>query len=273
MFNIYNLILAGAIGAFVLLDTLVPARRFPQLTWWRLRGVAAMVLYFALASYSPWLWSDWLGQYRLVDATGLPLWLAVVAGYAAMQFVGYWWHRALHASPLLWRVFHQMHHASERLDIYSALMFHPLDTIGFTFVGSFALTVLFGVAPLAAALVGVLAGLVTLFSHANLRTPRWLGWLIARPEVHALHHERGRHAGNYGELMVWDMLFGTYRNPRHWAGEAGFYDGASARILDMLLWRDVSRPRRSRGDGSSTAAPASLVPEASAEARAPVRQG
>lgn len=258
MFNIYNLVLAAGILVFVLLDGLAPARRFPRLRWWRVRGVAAMVLYFALASYSPYLWAEWLGQYRLVDASSLPLWLAIPSGYAAVQFVGYWWHRALHASPLLWRVLHQMHHASERLDIYSALMFHPLDTVGFTFVGSFVLTVLFGVDPLAAALISVLAGFVSLLSHANLRTPRWLGWLIARPEVHAVHHQRGRHTGNYGELMLWDMLFGTWSNPASWNGEAGFYDGASARVLDMLLGRDVSRPAGRDDEGT----PAPVVPPA-----------
>ena len=38
------------------------------------------------------------------------------------------------------------------------------------------------------------------------------------------------------------MIFGTYRNPETFEGEAGFYDGASARVLDMALGRDVSVP-------------------------------
>ena len=45
-------------------------------------------------------------------------------------------------------------------------------------------------------------------------------------------------------LPLWDMLFGTFRNPTRMDGvRAGFYTGASTRILDMLLCRDVSRPR------------------------------
>jgi hypothetical protein len=40
------------------------------------------------------------------------------------------------------------------------------------------------------------------------------------------------------------MLFGTFRNPRSVAEmECGFYRGASSRIPEMLLGRDVSRPR------------------------------
>ena len=38
------------------------------------------------------------------------------------------------------------------------------------------------------------------------------------------------------------MIFGTYRNPEMFEGEVGFYDGASARVGDMLLGRDVSVP-------------------------------
>ena len=42
------------------------------------------------------------------------------------------------------------------------------------------------------------------------------------------------------------MLFGTFRNPRDFAPAAGFYDGASARGLDMLRFRDVATRRDER---------------------------
>ena len=240
MFNVYNYLLAGGYGLFVLFDAFAPARRFPAMRWWRLRGVVSAVLYIALASYSPYLWMGWLDGFTLIDASSLPLLLAVPLGYAALQLCQYGWHVALHKSDFLWRTFHQMHHSAERLDVYGSLYFHPFDMVGFTFSSSFALTVVAGIDPFAAAVVGVLAGLVSMFSHANLRTPHWLGYLIARPEVHARHHERGRHTGNFGELMIWDQLFGTFDNPRTWQGEAGFYDGASERVVDMLLFRDIS---------------------------------
>jgi sterol desaturase/sphingolipid hydroxylase (fatty acid hydroxylase superfamily) len=51
------------------------------------------------------------------------------------------------------------------------------------------------------------------------------------------------HRYNYADLPVFDMLFGTFRNPVGYTGESGFYNGASARVADMLLFRDVSRPR------------------------------
>ncbi len=242
MFNVYNFALAGGFAALALIDALAPARHYPQARWWRVRGVTSAIVYLALASYAPFLWHDALSGAALFDASSWTLPLAVAVGYAALQFFQYLWHRAQHRFDILWRVFHQMHHSAERFDIYGALYFHPLDMLGFTFSSSFALTVVFGLTPEAAAITGVLAGLISIFSHANLRTPRWLGYLIARPEVHAVHHQRGRHGSNYGELMIWDLVFGTFYNPRNWNAEVGFYDGASERVLDMLLWRDVSEP-------------------------------
>jgi sterol desaturase/sphingolipid hydroxylase (fatty acid hydroxylase superfamily) len=98
-----------------------------------------------------------------------------------------------------------------------------------------------GVGAGAAALAGLAAVVCAMFQHANLRTPRWLGYLVQRPETHSLHHQRGVHAGNYASLPIWDLLFGTFRDAEDFATEAGFYDGASRRVGAMLVGIDVSR--------------------------------
>jgi sterol desaturase/sphingolipid hydroxylase (fatty acid hydroxylase superfamily) len=61
-----------------------------------------------------------------------------------------------------------------------------------------------------------------------------------------VHHGRGVHRYNYADLPLWDMLFGTFRNPAaaEERAEAGFYTGASSRIGEMLAFQDVSAPRR-----------------------------
>lgn len=69
-----------------------------------------------------------------------------------------------------------------------------------------------------------------------------------RPKKLASHHGRGRHRGNYADLPVIDMLFGTFENPRGFHGRTGFYDGASARLGDLLLGRDVSVPAKERAE-------------------------
>ena len=50
------------------------------------------------------------------------------------------------------------------------------------------------------------------------------------------------HAYNYADLPLWDMVFGTFKNPERFEAEAGFYEGASRRVGAMLLGRDVIRP-------------------------------
>ena len=94
--------------------------------------------------------------------------------------------------------------------------------------------------------VFTLAGLYGIFAaflqHANIRTPRWLGYIIQRPEAHGIHHQRGVHGYNYADLPLWDMVFGTFRNPAIWREQAGFYEGGSKRIGAMLIGRDISTP-------------------------------
>jgi sterol desaturase/sphingolipid hydroxylase (fatty acid hydroxylase superfamily) len=48
------------------------------------------------------------------------------------------------------------------------------------------------------------------------------------------------HAHNYSDLPIWDIVFGTFKNPKEWSGQAGFYEGGSRRLGDMLLGHDVS---------------------------------
>ena len=240
MFGLYHLIALGLFVGFALLDLAASARAFPRIRWWRTRGILFTLFYFALATYAPLMWDGLLGAHRLVDASALPLWAQIVGGFVLLELGIYGWHRTMHNVQPLWRWFHQMHHSAERVDIWGAFYFSPLDVIGFTFVGSLVLVGGFGIAAEAAIWINVFVTFLGMLQHANLRTPHWLGYLVIRPESHAAHHERGVHAFNYCDLPLWDMVFGTFRNPRRWEGQAGFWDGASNRLGPMLLGKDVA---------------------------------
>jgi sterol desaturase/sphingolipid hydroxylase (fatty acid hydroxylase superfamily) len=84
---------------------------------------------------------------------------------------------------------------------------------------------------------------LAIFQHTNINTPRWLGYIIQRPESHSVHHEKGVHAYNYSDLPIFDIVFGTFKNPKSYSQEIGFYDGASTRMKDILLFQDVSKPK------------------------------
>src|SRR5215213_3499807 len=189
MIGLYHYVALGLFAGFALLELMLRGRDFPAVTHWRVKGAAFMLLYLALATYAPLFWDGWLGEHRLFAADTLPVWGQIVGGFLALELGIYAWHRTMHNTPLLWCWFHQMHHSAERVDIWGALYFHPFDTLGFTLVGSLALVLVFGVSADAAILINYVSTFMGLFQHANIRTPRWLGYLIQRPESHNGHHE------------------------------------------------------------------------------------
>ncbi len=232
----------------MLWEALAPARELPVIKGWRVRAMASFVVYFFLSSYLPLLWDGYLVQYQLFDLSSLGAVAGALVGLLVYNALLYAWHRSMHANNVLWRLFHQGHHSAERLDTFGAFYFSPLDMIGFTFVGSLALALIVGISPQAITVFLFAAMFLGIFQHANVKTPRWLGFLIQRPESHSVHHERGVHRYNYADLPLFDIAFGTFRNPKHYAAETGFYDGASARVAEMLVFRDVSQPDASTGE-------------------------
>jgi sterol desaturase/sphingolipid hydroxylase (fatty acid hydroxylase superfamily) len=237
--TLYHYIAFGLFAAFAATDFFLRARHFPGIRLWRTMGIVSALLYFAIGTCAPFLWDAWLGQYQLIDATGLPLIAQILAGFLLLEFGIYVWHRTMHNVTPLWRAMHQMHHSAERVDIWGAFYFHPLDMIGWAFLTSLCLVGGMGLSPEAALVVNLLATFCSMFQHANIRTPRWLGFLVTRPESHSLHHERDVHAWNYGDMPLWDMIFGTFRNPPSWQAEAGFHDGSSHRLVPLLMGAKV----------------------------------
>lgn len=246
------LIILGMFAALALWEAIAPAKQLPKIRGWKTRGLVSFATYFYLSSYLPMITDSYLVQYQLFDLTSLGTIGGAIAGVFVFQLGTWLWHRAMHASDFLWHTFHQMHHSAERLDMYGANYFSIADMIGWTLLGSVCLVLGIGITAEAATLTLLTVTFMAFLSHANIRTPRWLGYITVRPESHSVHHQRGSHRNNYCELPVIDMLFGTFVNPEKFVDEYGFYDGASARVIDMLLFKDVSRPLEQSGEGRGT---------------------
>jgi sterol desaturase/sphingolipid hydroxylase (fatty acid hydroxylase superfamily) len=240
MIGLYHYLALALFTGFALLELVAQGRAFPAVVRWRLKGTAFALLYFAVGTYAPLLWDGWLGEHRLLAADTLPLAVQIVGGFLLLELGIYVWHRTMHNVQPLWRWFHQLHHSAERVDIWGAFYFHPLDMIGWALLTSLALVLGFGVSAEAAIVVNVLATFYSMFGHLNVRTPRWLGYLIARPESHTAHHERGVHARNYGDLPLFDMIFGTFHNPPRFEGQVGFHEGGSQKVGAMLIGRQIA---------------------------------
>jgi sterol desaturase/sphingolipid hydroxylase (fatty acid hydroxylase superfamily) len=231
-------------GAMILVEALAPGRELRRVRGWIPRALAAFAVYFYLSSYLPLLWDGYLARYQLLDLGGLGPIAGAAIGLFVYEGLVYAWHRAMHESDWLFRTFHQMHHSAERLDTFGAFYFSPLDMAGFTLVGSLSLSLIVGLSPEAVTLFLFATLFLGIFQHMNVRTPRWLGYFIQRPESHTIHHGKGVHRFNYSDLPVFDMVFGTFRNPAGFEMDTGYYDGASARVVDMLLCRDISAEER-----------------------------
>ncbi|MFM5930780.1 MAG: sterol desaturase family protein [Novosphingobium sp.] len=236
----YHYIALGMFAVLAVLDHFGRGHRLESVPYWRLLGTLSALSYFAILTYAPFLWDSWLGQYRLIPADTFPLWLQVVGGFFVYELGVYLWHRTMHASDLLWRLTHQMHHSAERVDIWGAFWFHPLDSLGWALLGSLSLVLVMGVSAEAALIIAVVATFPAMFQHLNVRTPRWLGYIVQRPESHSIHHQRGVHAYNYGDIPLFDMIFGTFRNPEEWQESAGFHKGSTTQIGKMLTFQKIS---------------------------------
>lgn len=220
------------------IEQLRPARTLPASKgWWPrallLNAVQASSVWALGRSLDPWLAPD-VGA--LKDAGPI---IGALAGYFVLTFVYYLWHRARHEVPVLWRLFHQTHHSVTRLEVVSSFYKHPFEILANGVLSSFILFVVLGLSAEAASGATLLCGLAELFYHWNIRTPRWLGYFIQRPEMHRVHHKQGSHRGNYGDLPLWDMLFGTFDNPHEAEAPVGFGTEEEQRLVDMLVGVDV----------------------------------
>jgi sterol desaturase/sphingolipid hydroxylase (fatty acid hydroxylase superfamily) len=220
-----------------------PARDFPPRRAWRWTGIGFLVLISTVGTVVPLLLPlHWMAVHRWIDGTTLGVVGGTLVGWLVLSGVNYAWHRTAHNQSLLWRLTHQMHHSPQRVDISGSTLFHPVEMVVQVLLQLFVTVIVVGLEPVAAALVGYVAAFYGLFQHWNVRTPQWLGYLIQRPEAHCVHHRQGVHAYNYGDLPLWDLVLGTFRNPREFRGQCGFEAGADRRLVAMLGFADVNAP-------------------------------
>lgn len=249
----FSLVVVAVAVKMFLFEQFKSARKWPKVAnWWTRAFLLNAIGYSTVYIYGTSL-SGWMTTHRLWSAEDLGVVAGAVVGYLVLSFVNYWWHRLRHENRFFWRWFHQIHHSPQRIEVLTTFYKHPFEALANSFVSAPILYLGVGLELEAAAGALLLAGLVEIFYHWNIRTPYWLGFIIQRPESHCIHHQEGLHAYNYADLPLWDMLFGTFRNPRHWDAKCGMGEEAEHQLLRMLGGVDVSpsrpekRPRRRPG--------------------------
>jgi sterol desaturase/sphingolipid hydroxylase (fatty acid hydroxylase superfamily) len=181
----------------------------------------------------PGWWGGWSGL--VLDLVLLDLWI-------------YWWHRANHEMPFLWR-FHSVHHFDEMLDSTSALRFH-FGEVMLSALVRVPVILLFGM-PLESVLVFEAAVMVgAIFHHSDARLAPWLEAALARivitPSIHWVHHHaiRADTDSNYGTIdSFWDPLFRSRSRTRRWSDMPIGTEGARDRPLLRLVTAPFERKR------------------------------
>lgn len=183
--------------------------------------------------------------------TSWPL-LAQLALALVVAELGHWlFHKVSHEHDLVWRV-HAAHHAAPRLYWLNATRFHPVDL--FALIACQVLPLLaLGIGAPALAAYTIFTSVYGQLQHGNVDLDtRALDGVFSTPALHRWHHaDEARIANaNYGAvLIVWDRIFGTFRDPgRPFDGRVGLdgLPGFPAGWVDQLLspvrWAEARRP-------------------------------
>ena len=236
-----SLILLSIYLVLIILEAISPGQQLKKVKGWIPKSLFVFVIYFYISTYLPLIWDKYLLPYQVINLEHVNIYISTTVAILLFELMIYVWHRTMHNNAVLWRTFHQMHHSAERLDSFGAFYFSPLDMIGFTLIGSLTLSVGIGIAPQAITWFLYITMFLAIFQHINIKTPQWLGYIIQRPESHSVHHQKGVHRYNYSDLPIFDIIFGTFQNPKNFSHEIGFYDGCSSRVKDVLLFKDISK--------------------------------
>jgi len=166
----------------------------------------------------------------------------------------YWWHRASHAVPWLYKL-HRPHHNAAYMSIrlvyrnnlfYYALMPSLWLSGALIYMGLGYVYAVFIVMKLT-----IIYG-----AHSDIAWDKplykikWLSpimWVVERtistPATHQAHHGRHKsdgvthYKGNYGNMLfLWDIIFGTAKITRQYPSEFGVEDLPDTSLGEQLIW-------------------------------------
>lgn len=231
-----SLILRAAVplevcAAYLLLELVLPLTRNSMRSYLRSARfllVGLIISTVVLSITYPYLKDGELSPLTVIDLTpltGSSFWPLKILGWLAAGLLGgmignffyYWWHRAQHTVPLLWRI-HKVHHSITELSATSSYHHFTEDFFQYFLViipTALLIRVDGGEVPSL-----VLAVLATqsyfIHSSANINIGP-LRYIIGDNRFHRIHHSReARHFDkNFGtNTPLWDVLFGTAYFPK-----------------------------------------------------------
>jgi len=238
-----SILVVVATAVFLVVERLYPGRDLPKAGGWYLRAllVNAAQLGITLVTARAWIRIFHVSVFHLSNWR-MPA-LEGFVGWFIGTFFFYWWHVVRHKNGF-WLVFHQIHHSPSRIETVTSFYKHPIEILSDALLSALVLYPLLGTSMIGAFWYNFFGATGEYFYHANLRTPRWLRYVIQTPELHSIHHQYGVHRYNFSDIPIWDRLFKTYRDTTEFAARCGFPSGAEEQLVAMLLFKDVYRRQR-----------------------------
>lgn len=233
-------IIFAVFGICFIIEKLIPGWKLPQVPTWTIRVLAINFIQLLVVLIAGWTWEKWLSAFSVFHlSTYVGNIFGGVIAYFIATFVFYWWHRWRHTVDFLWKHLHQIHHSPQRIEVITSFYKHPIEMTVNSIIGSLLVYSLLGLNVEAGGIYTLCTALGEFFYHTNVKTPQWVGYIFQRPEMHRIHHEYNKHTHNYGDIVWWDMLFGTYHNPKEFTTSCGFDPDKEERLKEMLLFKDV----------------------------------
>jgi len=228
---------------FMILERLIPDQKLPHVKGWWTRVIIINLLQLGIVIIGSFTWDIWLKQYSLFSLSeSLSPAVGGFLSYFIITFVFYWWHRWRHEINFLWLGFHQLHHSPQRIETITSFYKHPAEIMcNSILIGSINFLIL-GLSIESAAYCLLLSSIGEYVYHMNIKTPHWMGYIFQRPEMHRIHHQRSKHYNNFSDLPIWDMLFGTYENPKVSNNPCGFKPEREEKLMSMLKFKNVNDP-------------------------------
>lgn len=153
----------------------------------------------------------WLAQFALFDIDWASSVLLILAAYVIVDFLFYWYHRAIHEVRLGWAA-HVNHHSSQQYNVGTALR----ASFAEAWIEPFFLipAILLGIDPVMTIALLSLNHLYQYWLHTrHIGKLGPLEGVLNTPSNHRVHHGSNLQYcdKNYGgTFIIWDRLFGTY---------------------------------------------------------------
>ena len=147
----------------------------------------------------------------------LPIYIQTIIMLLGADFFRYWLHVASHKWTILWKL-HSVHHSPSKLDLINVARFHPVEKI-LQFLLDTLPFIILGVGQEVVSLYFIFYAVNGFFQHSNIELRLgFLNYIVSGPELHRWHHsvEIRESNQNYGNnLIIWDLLFGTWYLPEN----------------------------------------------------------